>query len=148
MGVDSQIVGNAGPAHSITHDGQVYGFRLIDQDAKAEWEKRLYRKAVAAAKVKAEHRPEGWLESKLVQIDDEFDRGDYGFLTERSIKLLGTIGGMEILVSILTGRTLLALYPLFAERVEEVKALLHLILKESFPGLKIEPVAEGGSPNG
>lgn len=141
MGIDSQAVGNSAPAHRISHNGQVFEFRLIDQAAKAEWEKRLYERAVAAVPRLAGMKPAGWKENKLVELDDEFLSGGFAFLGERSAKALKTVEGMGLLLSILTGKDLNELTPLLVAKTAEIKALLHLILRESFPGVKLP--AEG-----
>ena len=141
MGVDSQAVGNSAAAHRIVHDGTVFEFRLIDQAAKAEWEKALYWRAVEALPRIASMKPAGWKENKLVELDDEFLNGGFAFLGERSAKALKTVEGMGLLLSILTGKSLAELTPLLLAKTLEVRALLHVSLRESFPGVKLP--AEG-----
>lgn len=147
MGVDTEILGNHGPKHSITHDGVVYHVRLIDQWAKAEWEQRLYDRAIHAARVISKRHPKGWLEDKLVKIDDDFINGEFAFFTEKSLKLIMTPPGVELLLTILTGKDLAELAPMIIAKPEEVKAVLHMVIKESFPGVKLEKAKEDSHPN-
>jgi len=147
MGVDSSALGNHGPAHRIEHDGCVFEIRLIDQGAKAEWEKRLYERAVRSATVMGPMKSPGWLENKLVQLDDEFLAGEFAFFTEKSLKLLQTPGGMELLLSILTGRDIFDFAPLIIAKEKEIKALLLLVIKQSFPGVKFSPAEGEADPN-
>lgn len=137
MGVDSYLLGNAGPGHVIEHDGRTYRISLIDQRAKAEWEERLFRRAVKAAEILAPARPADWHEAKLAQLDDEFMAGDFALISEKSVKVLKTLGGVQLLLEILTGLDPAALAPVLKAKHKEVKALIHLVIRESFPGVKI-----------
>ena len=147
MGVDSQILGNNARGHRIEHDGLFFELKLIDQEAKAEWERRLYERAVRAAESLAKLRGDAWLENKLVDLENGFFAGEYAFLSEKSLKLLTTPGGVEMLLGILTGKELAELAPVIIAKEKEVKAKLHLIIRESFPGVKMTEPAEDASPN-
>lgn len=143
MGVDSQAVGNDSAAHRIVHDNRTHEFRLIDQNAKAEWEKRLYERACDAAAVLAKRKPEGWLEEKLLELDNAFLAGDFSIFADSSVELLRKPAGAELLLSIITGKETKELIPLLLAKPTEIKAKLHLILRESFPGVQFE---EGEEP--
>lgn len=143
MGVDSQSVGNDSAAHRIFHDGKCYEFRLVDQNAKADWEKRLYEKACSAAEVMARRKPADWLEAKLLELDNAFLAGDFSLFADGSVKLLNKPAGVELLLSIITGKDIGELAPLLLSKPKEVKAKIHLILRESFPGVQL---AEGDDP--
>ena len=149
MGVDSSAVGNFAAPHKIEHEGVTYTISLIDQNAKAEWERRLFARAVQVADIIATSKGEAWKEGKLVELNDEFMGGEFALLGEKSLKLLQTPGGIQLIMSILTGRDILELAPLVMERNKELQAMLHLVIRESFPGLKIPPPSTNGdsSPN-
>lgn len=137
MGVDCNILGNSGPGHVIEHDGVAYRIGLIDQKAKAEFEESLFRRAVKAAEILARCKPAGWLEKTLAECNDAFMAGEFGLLTERGLKVLQTPGGVQLLLSILTGRDVVELVPVITAKKDQVKALIHLVIRESFPGVKI-----------
>jgi hypothetical protein len=142
MGVDSLIVGDSARPYRLEHDGQVIEFRLIDQAVKAEWERRLYLRAMTGAQVLAAVTSRAWLENRLVELEKQYHTGGFGFLTESSIKYLQTPGGMDLLMTLRTDRDLVSLAGVIAAIGTQVKALLHAILRESFPGVKFSPPKE------
>ena len=138
MGVDSQTLGNKESPHSLEFEGITYNFSLIDQAAKAEWEKRLYRRAVEGASALASLHPDAWLEDRLVDLNDAFVAGDFSLFSESSKKLLGKAGGAGILLSILTGKNIEDLTQLLLAKSVEIKALLRIVFKESFPNISLK----------
>jgi hypothetical protein len=155
MGVDSLIVGNSAKPYRLEHDGQTIEFRLIDQSVKAEWERRLYLRAMTGAEGLATVKGQAWLENRLVELEKQYHKGGFGFLTETSIEYLQTPAGMDLLITLLTDRDLVSLAGIIASSGVKIKAILHTVLRESFPGVKFSPpkadakdnAGEDSSPN-
>ena len=148
MGVDSQAAGNYAGCYSIEHDGKTYPLRLIDQAGKAEWERRLFDRAVTVAEAISRAKPANWLDAKLGQLENEFFAGEFALLAEKSLNLLKTPGGVQLLLSIITGKDVSELAAVILAKKGEVIRKLNLVIRESFPGVQLaaEPV-EGDDPN-
>lgn len=140
-----KLLGNAGEPHAITHNGKTFKFRLIDQKAKDAVAKRLYQQARDAVYADKDRLTPDEYAAVLDRVYDRYSRGEFGFLTERTLGILKTPAGVLLLLSVLSGESDEDLAKLLDERGAEAQAVIKTILAESFPK-KAVPAAE--KPNG
>ena len=148
MGITSEILGNAAPAHELEQGGKVYRFGLIDQAVQAAWEKRLYEKDIEAVKIQKEA---GLLSGHeygmaLARLTTAYRDGDYEMLSPSGIKLLQTLPGVRLLLALLLACSADEIVQLLLARRAEVVQKVRLVLAESFPGLDLPGTAANGQP--
>jgi hypothetical protein len=136
-----------GSAHQIEHEAKTYRFRLIDQNAKGEFQRQLEKNARAAAMaLKGEVAEQEWKAAWNATVAQIASKA-YRFHGDHASQAPTTFGGMVMLLAILgtveeeEGKAPRPIREdemeaLAMDRGEEVVALLNLIMEESFPNLK------------
>ena len=145
MGVVSQVLGNYGAAHEIEHLGRRYKFSLIDQRVKSAFEKARFQKAKAPLLLIKDDVSEAEFGRRLQEKIDLYDAGEYEIFSESSIKYMQTMQGMRLLLSLIVDCDEIELMSLILTKKDELVPLMGVILRESFPGLQIQPVAVSDS---
>lgn len=142
MGVESEIVGNAGTPHTLEWRGETFPFRLIDQDMQDEFAKHLFERDKKTLEMMKPLYPAKAYIERLNELGDEFTLGLYGLLTKRGQTYVGNVSGQLYLASLITGCPTQKLFGLFQNKKAEAEALLTLVFKESFPGIDWEAIEE------
>lgn len=134
----SAVLGNAGAPHQITHGDRTYTFSFITQRVKSAIEKRLYARA----------REQVYLDGGLLTPDEraaelekaraKYERNGFSFYSEAFVQSLDTPKGCLLLLEVLTGETEEDVMTLLANRPEEVKSVLRVVVQESVAKLKKE----------
>lgn len=149
MGVESEIWGNlAGAPHTLEYNGKTYKLSLINQKVKVAFEKaRLSKAKEALAVLKDVLEPEDY-RARLDQMIQKYEAGEFALYAESGLAYLQTIPGMCLLLSLVIGCDENEVMGLVIARQAEIVGHLHLIIRESFPGLALdEPVSDGGTGN-
>lgn len=137
MSALSEALGNAGPAYTLTHDGKTYTVRLIDQGVKVAFEKALFERArQAAVSCKDLYSPEAFA-ARLDQISEAKAVGEYELLSPRGLRLMQTLPGVQLLLSLMLDTDDAIISAIVASQPAEVKSLVKVVLRESFPGLTV-----------
>ena len=150
MGITSQILGNAGSPYRLTYNGKTYGVRFIDQFVKDAWEKRYFERESRKLEIlKGSIAPEDYA-ARRANLEHDLDRDEFSILSPRSLELLQTLSGVQLLLPLLIGCDFDELIPLVVAKKDEVVSLVNRVIRESFPGVA-EPErsvpAEGAGPN-
>lgn len=145
MGVVSQVMGNFGDPHEIEHEGRVYKLSLIDQRVKSAFEKARFQKAKEALTLIKEELGAAEYARQLQEKTDLYVVGEYEIFSESGMAYIRTVAGMRLLLSLIIDCDQNTLMGLILAKKDEIVPLLTLILRESFPGLKIETVAPSAS---
>lgn len=139
----SAILGNSGTPHSILGlDGVRYTFRLIDQKALDEFQKRVYEMWKDAAFLTKEMISEELYLKRLDEASDRYIEGEFSFFSPRGKKYLATVPGILFLLSLISDCDMPQLVGLMTGKGPEMMNLLRLIIRESFPGIPLEKVPE------
>lgn len=142
MGVTSEILGNAGAAHVLEHNGKVFKVRLIDQAVKSAFEKRMYERAKHGLIELRDAMTKDEYFARLRELGDNYEAGEYELLSERGLKFIQTTQGVKFLLALLLDCSEEELFSLLTSKGKEITSLINLVIRESFPGLEVAP--EGG----
>lgn len=129
----SAILGNSGSKFEITYNDRVYKAKLIDQNVKDGFAKKLFaidRDGLFVLKQCYTH--EEYLE-RLDKKAEDFLMGEYDLVSTRGQKSLGTPVGMLHLCGLIFEIDEMEMMKLMADRKDEILNLLQLILKLSLP---------------
>jgi hypothetical protein len=127
------ILGNAGDKFEILYNNRSYKAKLIDQQVKDGFSKKLLGiKRDALFELKSGYSYEEYLE-RLDKLSDDFLMGEFDLVSKLGQKSLGTPAGMLHLCSLIFDIDEMEMMRLMADRKDEVLSLLQLILKLSLP---------------
>ncbi len=146
MSALSETLGNASgvPPHRIEANGKVYTARLFDDGLQVGYERRLYDKTVG---IESDNFRRGiydreTFDRRLDAVGERYTLGWYGFFGDVGTRVRQTPAGVLILVSLIFSIPEMEAVSLMGAKPAEVQAMLKLVLRESFPGLKFGKTAE------
>lgn len=165
MSVEGETLGGS---HPFSHNGKDYKVSLINKRIKVAFERALFKKArealketrpdyderaaeeaadlpeikdkdkrdKAVAEVYAKHAAA--YKARQDELEDQYTCGDYTFESAKGQKAIGSAPGMLLLISLTFGVDIEEAFNLLTTAGEEVQAMIKLIIRESFPGVKVE----------
>lgn len=142
MSILSADVGNAAPGHKISHGGITYEFRLLDYTRLCEWERRRYDMERQRLHERKDDIPAEAFDRKRLELYEKYETHAYSIQTD---PYRATLEGTLLMMSIITRRSEEENWWLLQARPDETKDLLLLVLRESFPKFRAEPMGEADS---
>jgi hypothetical protein len=144
-----QALGGEAAPHTLEHNGRVYTVSLVTQTIKTQFSEWMWGRARRAAFSMREGMSEEQYERHLKALTDDYKAGEYDFESETCARVLKTKGGVVGLCSIVFGCSEDEMKALMLECSAEVKALLGLVMSESFPDMpKVEKNTANPQPPG
>jgi len=139
MSVVGELIGGH---HEFCHKGKTYRVRLIDQEVKDIFEKKMFAHAKECAKNIKDLMTEGEYAEHVHRIREDYMDGKFSLETERGVEFIKNRKGAVLLVSLLFGVTEHEALNLMVERHADVAELLKVVFKESYPVMESEEAGE------
>jgi hypothetical protein len=134
----SKALGNSGAAHEVECNGKVYRVKLIDQGVKVAFEKKLYQHAKDAVVALRKDLDSDQFVEMLSKLTTAYEQGEFAMESARCRKIMKTPKGSMILMSLLLGCDEHEALLVMSQKPQEFKQVLDVVIKESFPGAKVE----------
>lgn len=132
MSAVNEILGNAGPRHTLVDDGRTYQLHYIDQRMKADLEKYLFDREVQAIVGMKAAYDQGQFIAKLDELAASYRNGEYAFESPKGIEFLKTpAGSLKLMALVLGGIEDMELFGLVAKHGDELNMKMKLIVQES-----------------
>jgi hypothetical protein len=138
MSALSEILANEGAPLSFEWRGRTFTLRYLTQRLKAEFEQSLYKRARVKERINkdVEGLSDAEYAKNLKRIDDLFEAGEYGFISDRGVAHVKTRAGMLYLSSLICNCGEDELLTILGEMKEEVTSLVDRVLRDSIPRKK------------
>jgi hypothetical protein len=124
----NQLLGKNAAPYTLEHGGRVYRFRLLGQVEKSAFRAWLLSRTRAVLCVLYSGAE---LEEQLRTLTADAIAGVYDFGGEVATRVLATFEGLNVLTALLAGCEPDELLDLLADREQEVRHLLELVMAES-----------------
>jgi len=151
MSTLGNILGQQGRPHTFEHGGKVFRCSLLTQAIKEAFEKELFDRAVKLLLSWKPHLEREDFVAKLDRLNGEYLAGDYDFVGGKVVEAaLQTPRGVLMLARLLLGASEDEIFSIALERIDELQALVRLVLAQSSPAFARQMEqedAEGADPN-
>lgn len=142
MSLLPELLGSEATPHAVEWKGKRYSFSPITFGIMAEMETAHFEEAKKRLKaMEGLYSPET-LEKKADALYEQYDAGEFGFLSQRGQKWVKSPAGAACLLRLSLGISDEELMPLIIARGDEIKRLMELVLSEA--GLQAEKKVERG----
>jgi hypothetical protein len=135
----THVLGASAPGHKILLGDRVFTARPVTQKLKAGFERWLQRKVIGGFLAAQEDDPDLFRRAVEV-VADRVALGTYAFHSEIAQQVLKTPDGSLALASLIFDASEEEVIELMLSKGPEVAAILALVLRESFPGAKVEAI--------
>lgn len=142
----SHVLGTHSPGHKVLLGDRVYTARPVTQKVKAGFERWLERRVIRGFLTAQDEDDPGLFRRAVEVVADRIAAGTYAFHGDLAQQVLQTTDGSLALASLIFDCSEEEMLRLMTEKGAEVGAILSLVLRESFPGARVEPV-ETADPN-